>query len=105
MGSGGGRAGEGADAESVVFAPGDRMTLDLAVSRPCWVVLLVALRLLYPEPGRCLQPYQPARLDPALEAWRWQSFPEMEGAGLRCLTKAKWSISQKLCRIDKAWVR
>jgi hypothetical protein len=33
------------------------------------------------------QPFTPERWDPVLEPWRWQSFPELKGAGLRCLAQ------------------
>ncbi len=46
--------------------------LTLAVSE-CWSV----------------QPYSPVLSDPVLEPWRWRSFPELKGLGLRCLAEAK----------------
>ncbi len=34
-----------------------------------------------------VQPYQPTHPDPVLESWRWQSFPELKGLGLRCMAE------------------
>ena len=34
-------------------------------------------------------PYTPTHPDPVLEPWRWRSFPELRGLGLRCLAEAK----------------
>ena len=31
-----------------------------------------------------VQPYTPVYPDPVLESWRWRSFPELNGRGLRC---------------------
>ncbi len=34
------------------------------------------------------QPYQPVHPDPVLESWRWRSFLELKGLGLRCMAEA-----------------
>ena len=34
------------------------------------------------------KPYHPVHPNPALEQWRWQRFPELNGKGLRCLAEA-----------------
>jgi len=34
-----------------------------------------------------VEPYLPRQTDPVLEPWRWQSFPELKGQGLRCLAE------------------
>ncbi len=41
--------------------------------------------------SECLaaRPYQPVHPDPVLESWRWRSFPELNGLGLRCMAEAK----------------
>jgi methyl-accepting chemotaxis protein len=38
--------------------------------------------------GGAAEPFEPSYVDPVLEPWRWQSFPELKGTGLRCLTEA-----------------
>ena len=36
-----------------------------------------------------VQPYQPVHPDPVLESWRWRSFLELKGLGLRCIAEAR----------------
>ena len=36
-----------------------------------------------------VRPYTPVHPDPVLEPWRWRSFPELKGLGLRCMAEAK----------------
>ena len=36
-----------------------------------------------------VRPYTPIHPDPVLEPWRWRSFPELNGLGLRCMAEAK----------------
>jgi ligand-binding sensor domain-containing protein len=36
-----------------------------------------------------VRPYTPVHPDPVLEPWRWRSFPELKGLGLRCIAEAK----------------
>ncbi len=36
-----------------------------------------------------VQPYQPTHPDPVLEPWRWRTFPELKGLGLRCMAEDK----------------
>ena len=52
------------------------------------LVLLAALCLLAVEDAWPARPYRPVYLDPLLEPWRWRSFPELKGLGLRCLAEA-----------------
>ena len=33
------------------------------------------------------QPYHPRRTDPILASWRWHTYSELEGVGVRCLTR------------------
>ena len=33
------------------------------------------------------QSYQPVYSDPVLESWRWRSFPQLDGVGLRCMVE------------------
>jgi hypothetical protein len=52
------------------------------------VFFLVGLfSLLIIRPCHAVRPYQPVHADPALEAWRWHSFPEFKGLGLACMTE------------------
>ena len=37
--------------------------------------------------SRATRPYRPTHPDPVLESWRWRSFPELKGLGLRCMTE------------------
>ncbi|MDA0710135.1 MAG: hypothetical protein O3B73_07995, partial [bacterium] len=46
---------------------------------------LVCLHPLWAE-----QPYRPQRGDPFGEAWRFRSFMELDGKGLRCMTEDPW---------------
>ncbi len=39
--------------------------------------------------ARAVRPYTSVHPDPALEPWRWRSFPELNGRGLRCLAQAR----------------
>jgi signal transduction histidine kinase/CheY-like chemotaxis protein/ligand-binding sensor domain-containing protein len=58
-----------------------------------------------------VEPYHPIVSDPVLEAWRWRSFPELKGAGLRCLAEssdgAMWfGTDDGIRRYDgRAWRR
>jgi hypothetical protein len=45
--------------------------------------------LLFTSNGWAVQPYEPVLLDPLQESWRWRSFPELAGQGLRCLDETK----------------
>ena len=49
---------------------------------------LVGLALVLAEP-ECWAAgsYQPVYSDPAREPWRWRSFPELDGLGLRCMAE------------------
>ena len=38
-------------------------------------------------PAHAVQPYTPVQPDPFLEPWRWRSFPELSGKGLKCLAE------------------
>ena len=37
---------------------------------------------------RGVEPYNPVISDPVVEGWRWRSFPELKGAGLRCIAES-----------------
>ena len=39
------------------------------------------------SPVKAAQPYAPSMPDPVLEPWRWQTFPELRGLGLRCMAE------------------
>ena len=53
-----------------------------------WAHIFAALILILPAAGaRAATPYQPTCSDPALEPWRWRSFPELKGLGLRCMAE------------------
>ena len=36
-----------------------------------------------------MRPYTPVHLDRVREPWRWQSFPELNGLGLRCMAQSR----------------
>ena len=50
---------------------------------------ITALFVLILAAAECwaVQPYTPAQADPVLEPWRWRSFPELKGLGLRCMAE------------------
>ena len=48
--------------------------------------LIVTLFILVAD-AAALQPYQPTHPDPAQEPWRWHTFPELKGLGLRSLAE------------------
>ena len=55
--------------------------------------------------GWSLQPYKPAHPDPALESWRWRSFAQLKGKGVRCMAQdsegAMWfGVDQGAMRYD-----
>ena len=45
------------------------------------------LVLLLTVPVLAVQPYTPVHPDPMLESWRWRSYPELKGLGLRCMAE------------------
>ena len=47
-----------------------------------WLLALVA------SDASAVRPYHPVRGDPVLEPWRWRSFPELSGLGLRCMAES-----------------
>ena len=53
-----------------------------------WICLGLASGSL-PDHGGASQPYTPSSPDPVLESWRWRSFPELKGMGLRCMAEDK----------------
>jgi PAS domain S-box-containing protein len=38
---------------------------------------------------RAARPYTPVHPDPVLDKWRWRSYPELEGLGVRCMAEDK----------------
>jgi len=50
---------------------------------------MLALFLLTVSPTWAIRPYTPVYPDPVLESWRWRSFPELNGLGLRRMAEAK----------------
>lgn len=50
-------------------------------------VLPVLFLLLVAPDTTAVQPYTPVHPDPVLEPWRWRSFPELSGLGLKCLAE------------------
>ena len=44
---------------------------------------------IFNSPAFAVRPYTPVQPDPVLESWRWRSFPELNGLGLRCMAEAK----------------
>jgi len=53
------------------------------------LVLTVLVLVLHDSQLEAVQSYQPVFSDPALEPWRWRSFPELKGHGLRCLAESR----------------
>ena len=49
--------------------------------------ICVGACLLWTVPANAVQPYTPVHPDPVLEPWRWTTFSELNGLGLRCLTE------------------
>lgn len=47
-----------------------------------------AVTLLTPAYSGAARPYAPKTGDPVTEPWRWSSFTELAGAGLRCVTES-----------------
>jgi signal transduction histidine kinase/ligand-binding sensor domain-containing protein len=39
-----------------------------------------------------VQPYEPVRLDPMMEPWRWHSFPELSGLNAQCVAEGSGGI-------------
>ncbi len=58
-------------------------------STPPLAALALAGLVLASAPCRAVRPYQPAATDPLLEPWRWRTFAELKGLGLRCLVEAR----------------
>ncbi len=52
----------------------------------CFSCLFVSFVIQIP-PLWAASPYQPVYPDPALESWRWRSFPELKGVGLQCMAQ------------------
>jgi C4-dicarboxylate-specific signal transduction histidine kinase/ligand-binding sensor domain-containing protein len=40
------------------------------------------------SPAQSVRPYQPTKLDPVADPWRWQQFPKLRGLGLQCMAQA-----------------
>ena len=51
------------------------------------LLVLVLIQLFTGTPSWGVAPHQLQQPDPVLEPWRWQSFPELKGQGLRCLAE------------------
>ncbi|MDP6041744.1 MAG: two-component regulator propeller domain-containing protein, partial [Candidatus Latescibacteria bacterium] len=51
-------------------------------------LIVVILSLFFTSKIRAARPYIPKHPDPITELWRWTSFPELEGLGLRCMVEA-----------------
>ena len=56
--------------------------------RKILITLLVVVCLAVPEGTWAIRPYRPRHPDPVLQSWRWRSFPELRGMGLRCFAQA-----------------
>jgi ligand-binding sensor domain-containing protein len=67
-------------------SPGDKfLHLRSRISAMLKVVLqILIVSLVVVQTSQAATPYQPTYADPVTESWRWQSFAELEGAGLRC---------------------
>ena len=84
-----------------------------SLERPCGrlLALLAVLVVAVSSELRGVEPYNPVVSDPVLEGWRWRSFPELKGAGLRCIAEssdgAMWfGTDSGVRRYDgRAWQR
>ena len=68
------------------------------------VVAFLILGLVAAE-CRAVRPYTPVHPDPALEPWRWRSFPELKGKGLRCMAEDRdgrmwFDVNDGVCVYD-----
>ena len=54
----------------------------LLLVRTCLLLLVLTM-----SSAHAVRPYQPQLRDPMLEPWRWRSFSQLEGKGLRCLAE------------------
>ena len=66
---------------------------------------LILVLLMWISDTQALQPYMPKRPDPFTETWRWTTYPELKGHGLRCLTQttdgAMWfGTDEGICQED-----
>jgi hypothetical protein len=61
----------------------------LILTRTIFFALCILHFALCTSPVWAVRPYTPAHPDPVLEPWRWRSFPELNGLGLRCMAEAK----------------
>ena len=57
-----------------------RIPIALAVF-PCLLLVLLCAG------SWAVRPYTPVHPDPVLEPWRWRTFPELKGLGLRCMAE------------------
>ena len=53
------------------------------------ILLTACFFLLIGAPVWSVRPYQSGYVDPVLQPWRWRTFPELKGQGLRCLAQAR----------------
>ena len=51
-----------------------------------WTAILI---LLIGAPVQAMKPYRPTFPNPEEEPWRWRTFPELKGLGLRCLAEGR----------------
>jgi hypothetical protein len=51
--------------------------------------ICVGACLLWTVPANAVQPYTPVHPDPVLEAWRWSSYPELNGKGLHSVVEGE----------------
>ena len=52
-----------------------------------YMIIIVLFVLSAASPAIAVDTFQVNTPDPVLEAWRWQSFPELKGLGLRCMAQ------------------
>ena len=53
------------------------------LKKPGRVLCICLLLAVCSSPAFAVRPYRPVNSDPVLEPWRWRSFPELAGLGLR----------------------
>ncbi|HEX9934508.1 MAG TPA: hypothetical protein VGB38_04865, partial [bacterium] len=52
-------------------------------------LILAVLAAAGPASIRAARPYRPKTVSPFLESWRWRSFPELSGKGVRCMAEGR----------------
>ena len=51
------------------------------------IILLVVIIITHVRQARAIEEYTPKLGNAIIEPWRWQTFPKLEGSGVRCMTE------------------